>query len=206
MPIRTLAAAVALMLAGSAGALEIHLQPETAAYKPSELPGYQLVQRNCMTCHAAQYASSQPPASPRAYWEATVKKMKKPFGAQFADEDMPAMVDYLVKTYGDERGAAAPAVAKPAAAAVPAAAASGKDVKTLLAANGCMACHALDKKVVGPGFTEVAARYKGKDGVAAVAANIRNGGAGKWGPVPMPPFSQLSEADAATLAKYVLSR
>ncbi|MCX7293712.1 c-type cytochrome [Janthinobacterium sp.] len=206
MPIRTLAAAVALMLAGSAGALEIHLPPETAAYKPSELPGYQLVQRNCMTCHAAQYASSQPPASPRAYWEATVKKMKKPFGAQFADEDMPAMVDYLVKTYGDERGAAAPAVAKPAAAAVPAAAASGKDVKTLLAANGCMACHALDQKVVGPGFTEVAARYKGKDGVAAVAANIRNGGAGKWGPVPMPPFSQLSEADAATLAKYVLSR
>lgn len=205
MLIRTFATAVALALAGNAGALEIHLPPETAAYKPSELPGYQLVQRNCMTCHAAQYASSQPPASPRAYWEATVKKMKKPFGAQFDDEDMPAMVDYLVKTYGAERGAAAPAAAvKPAAAAVPAA--GGKDVKTLLAANGCMACHALDQKVVGPGFAEVAARYKGKDGVAAVAANIRNGGAGKWGPVPMPPFSQLSDADAAVLAKYVLNR
>lgn len=205
MLIKTLATAVALMLAGSAGALEIQLPPETAAYKPSELPGYQLVQRNCMTCHAAQYASSQPPASPRAYWEATVKKMKKPFGAQFDDADMPAMVDYLVKTYGAERGAAAPAAAvKPAAAAVPAA--SGNDVKTLLAANGCMACHALDQKVVGPGFAEVAVRYKGKDSVAAVAANIRSGGAGKWGPVPMPPFSQLSVADAATLAKYVLSR
>ena len=50
------------------------------------------------------------------------------------------------------------------------------------------------------------ARYKGKDNVAAVAANIRSGGADKWGPVPMPPFSQLSVADAATLAKYVLSR
>lgn len=205
MLIRTLATAVALMLAGSAGALEIQLPPETATYKPSELPGYQLVQRNCMTCHAAQYASTQPPASPRAYWEATVKKMKKPFGAQFDDADMPAMVDYLVKTYGAERGAAAPAAAvKPAAAAAPAA--GGQDVKTLLAANGCMACHALDQKVVGPGFAEVAARYKGKDGVAVVAANIRSGGAGKWGPVPMPPFSQLSAADAATLAKYVLSR
>jgi len=205
MLIRTLATAVALMLAGSAGALEIQLPPETATYKPSELPGYQLVQRNCMTCHAAQYASTQPPASPRAYWEATVKKMKKPFGAQFDDADVPAMVDYLVKTYGAERGAAAPAAAvKPAAAAAPAA--GGQDVKTLLAANGCMACHALDQKVVGPGFAEVAARYKGKDGVAAVAANIRSGGAGKWGPVPMPPFSQLSAADAATLAKYVLSR
>ena len=205
MLIRTLAAAVTLALAGSAGALEIHLPPETATYKPSELPGYLLVQRNCMTCHAAQYASSQPPASPRAYWEATVKKMKKPFGAQFDDADMPAMVDYLVKTYGAERGAAAPApAAKPVAAVVPAA--SGKDVKTLLAANGCMACHAIDQKVVGPGFAEVAARYKGKDGAAAVAAHIRQGGAGKWGPVPMPPFSQLSEADAAALANYVLSR
>ena len=95
MLIRTLATAVALALAGSAGALEIQLPPETATYKPSELPGYQLVQRNCMTCHAAQYASTQPPASPRAYWEATVKKMKKPFGAQFDDADVPAMVDYL---------------------------------------------------------------------------------------------------------------
>ncbi|PKB24606.1 SorB family sulfite dehydrogenase c-type cytochrome subunit [Janthinobacterium sp. 64] len=205
---KLLFAALALSAAGSACALEIHLPPETATYKASELPGYQLVQRNCMTCHAAQYASSQPPASPRAYWEATVKKMKKPFGAQFDDADMPAMVDYLVKTYGAERGAAAPAaaVARPAAAAAAVPAASGKDAKTLLAANGCMACHALDQKVVGPGFAEVAARYKGKDGVAAVAANIRSGGAGKWGPVPMPPFSQLSVADAAALAKYVLSR
>lgn len=100
MRIAMLLAALALSAAGGAGALEIHLPPETATYKPSELPGYQLVQRNCMTCHAAQYASSQPPASPRAYWEATVRKMKKPFGAQFADEDVPAMVDYLVKTYG----------------------------------------------------------------------------------------------------------
>ena len=202
---KILLAALALSAAGGACALDIHLPPETASYAPSELPGYQLVQRNCMTCHAAQYASSQPPASPRAYWEATVKKMKKPFGAQFDDADMPAMVDYLVKTYGAERGAAAPAAAvKSIAAAVPAA--GGKDVKALLAANGCMACHALDQKVVGPGFAEVAAKYKGRDGVAAVAANIRNGGSGKWGPVPMPPFSQLSAADAAALARYVLNR
>lgn len=202
---KILLAALALSAAGGVCALDIHLPPETASYAPSELPGYQLVQRNCMTCHAAQYASSQPPASPRAYWEATVKKMKKPFGAQFDDADMPAMVDYLVKTYGAERGAAAPAAAvKSIAAAVPAA--GGQDVKALLAVNGCMACHALDQKVVGPGFAEVAAKYKGRDGVAAVAANIRNGGSGKWGPVPMPPFSQLSVADAAALASYVLSR
>ncbi|MDN2712487.1 c-type cytochrome [Janthinobacterium sp. SUN118] len=207
MRMNILIAALALAAAGSACALDIQLPPETAAYKPSELPGYQLVQRNCMTCHAAQYASSQPSASPRAYWEATVKKMKKPFGAQFADADVPAMVDYLVKTYGAERGAAATVAAavKPAAA-VAAPSTNGKDAKTLLAENGCMACHALAQRVIGPGFAEVAARYKGKDGGAAVAAHIRQGGSGKWGAVPMPPFSQLSEADAAVLAKYVLSR
>ena len=102
-----------LAFAACAAAVEINLPPETATYKPSQLPGYQLVQKNCMTCHSAQYPSTQPPSSGRAYWEATVKKMKKPFGAQFDDADIPAMVDYLVKTYGNERAGAAPAPAKP---------------------------------------------------------------------------------------------
>lgn len=108
-------AATALLLASTyALAVEINLPPETATYKPSQLPGYQLVQKNCMTCHSAQYPATQPPSLNRAYWEATVKKMKKPFGAQFDDADIPAMVDYLVKTYGNERpGGAQAAPAKP---------------------------------------------------------------------------------------------
>lgn len=84
-------------------ALEVKLPQETASYKASSLPGYNLALQNCMTCHSAQYVATQPPASSRAYWEATVKKMKKPFGAPLKDEDMPAIVDYLVKTYGAER-------------------------------------------------------------------------------------------------------
>lgn len=91
-------------LAGSVLALDISLPPETAAYRASDLPGYALVQQNCMTCHSAHYVQTQPTSS-RAYWDATVKKMKKPFGAQFADADISAMVDYLVKTYGAERPA-----------------------------------------------------------------------------------------------------
>jgi sulfite dehydrogenase len=98
-----------LGLSAQAGAVEINLPHETAAFKPSQLPGYQLVLRNCMTCHSAQYAATQPPGSNRAYWEATLKKMKKPFAAQFDDADIPAMVDYLVKTYGNERTGQAPA-------------------------------------------------------------------------------------------------
>lgn len=81
----------------------ISFPPETATYRASDLPGYQLVQRNCLGCHSAHYASMQPRSSNRSYWEATVRKMKKPFGALFADDDVAAMVDYLVKTYGAER-------------------------------------------------------------------------------------------------------
>ena len=94
-----------IVLPGAAGvrALEITLPPETAAYRASPLPGYPLVRQNCLICHSAQYVQYQPPASPRAYWEATVVKMKKTFGAPFADEDIQPMVDYLVKTYGAER-------------------------------------------------------------------------------------------------------
>jgi hypothetical protein len=86
----------------TASALEITLPPETASYKPSDLPGYALVQRDCLVCHSPHYVQYQPSSSPRGYWEATVKKMKTPFGATFADEDIPAIVDYLVKTYGTE--------------------------------------------------------------------------------------------------------
>jgi len=95
----------------TASAIDIQIPQETAAYKPSSLPGYQLVQQNCMTCHSAHYVQMQPTSS-RAYWDATVKKMKKPFGAQFPDQDIPAMVDYLVKTYGAERSASAAAAQK----------------------------------------------------------------------------------------------
>ncbi|MDW3687743.1 cytochrome C552 [Cupriavidus sp. CV2] len=200
--------ALALCAAGmapAAQALEITLPPETARYTPSDLPGYRLVQQNCMTCHSAQYVLTQPPSSPRSYWDATVRKMKKPFGAPFADEDIPAMVDYLTKTYGAERTAYA---AAPAVQAAPATIAGGShDPQTLLTANGCTACHAVDKKVVGPAFKEVAAKYANQPGAAAlVAQNIRAGGAGKWGQVPMPGYAALSSEDLQSLAGWILGR
>ena len=95
----------AASLSSSAAQRTITLPPETVVYTKSELPGYQLVERNCIGCHSAHYVAMQPPTSKRAYWDTTVKRMKKPFGAQFPDDDIAAMVDYLVKTYGDERPA-----------------------------------------------------------------------------------------------------
>lgn len=103
-------ATIAIMFGAVPGAeaLEITLPPETASFRPSDLPGYGLVQQDCLVCHSAQYVQFQPPSSPRTYWEATVRKMKKTFAAPFAEEDIPALVDYLVKTYGAERTSAVP--------------------------------------------------------------------------------------------------
>lgn len=72
--------------------------------------------------------------------------------------------------------------------------------------NACVACHATDKKIVGPAFQDVAKKYSGqKDAEATLVRNIKSGGSGKWGPVPMPPQAQLSDADAKTLADWVLA-
>jgi len=72
--------------------------------------------------------------------------------------------------------------------------------------KNCMACHAVDKKLVGPSYKDVAAKYKAdKDAPAKLAKKIREGGVGAWGQVPMPANPQVSEAEAASLAKWVLT-
>ena len=77
--------------------------------------------------------------------------------------------------------------------------------KDMAQKNACLACHAVDKKLVGPAFQEVAKKYSGqKDAEATLVASIKKGGAGKWGPIPMPAQPALSEADATTLAAWVL--
>lgn len=78
--------------------------------------------------------------------------------------------------------------------------------KELAQKSACMACHAVDRKVVGPAFQDVAKKYAGqKDAEATLAANIKKGGSGKWGPIPMPAQAALSDADAKTLAAWVLA-
>ena len=78
--------------------------------------------------------------------------------------------------------------------------------EALAKSKNCMACHALDKKVVGPGYKEVAARYAGqKDAVDKLASKILKGGSGVFGVVPMPANTQVSEAEAKKLAAWVLS-
>ena len=72
--------------------------------------------------------------------------------------------------------------------------------------KSCLACHATDKKLVGPSYQEVAAKYKGDAGAEAkLVAKVKNGGSGAWGQVPMPPNATVPEADIKALVKWVLA-
>jgi len=93
------------------------------------------------------------------------------------------------------------ALAMTAAAAAPAFA----DL-ALASSKNCMACHAVDKKLVGPSYKDVAAKYKAdKSAVDKLATKIVKGGSGVWGAVPMPANPQVNEAEAKKLAAWVLS-
>lgn len=72
--------------------------------------------------------------------------------------------------------------------------------------KNCLACHQIDKKLVGPSYKDVAAKYAGqKDAAAKLAEKIQKGGTGVWGQVPMPANPQVSDAEAKQLAAWVLS-
>jgi cytochrome c len=78
--------------------------------------------------------------------------------------------------------------------------------EALAKSKNCMACHSVDKKLVGPAYKDVAAKYAGQAGaVDKLAANIVKGSTGIWGPVPMPPNAQVNADDAKKLATWVLS-
>lgn len=79
--------------------------------------------------------------------------------------------------------------------------------QALAQSKNCMACHAVDKKLVGPAFKDVAAKYAGqKDATDKLAAKIIKGGSGVWGPIPMPANAQVNDAEAKKLAAWVLTQ
>jgi cytochrome c len=72
--------------------------------------------------------------------------------------------------------------------------------------NACTACHAVDKKLVGPAYKDVAAKYRGNaKAEAMLEAKVKKGGVGVWGQVPMPPNVNVKDADIKTLVKWILS-
>ncbi|HEX6829154.1 MAG TPA: c-type cytochrome [Burkholderiales bacterium] len=72
--------------------------------------------------------------------------------------------------------------------------------------SGCLACHAVDKKLVGPSYKDVAAKYKGQaDAEAKLVKKVKEGGKGAWGEVPMPPNSAVSDDNIKALVKWILA-
>lgn len=71
--------------------------------------------------------------------------------------------------------------------------------------NACMGCHQVERKLVGPAYKDVANKYKGdKNAMAMLSKKIKAGGAGAWGPVPMPANPNISDADVSTVVEWIL--
>ena len=98
------------------------------------------------------------------------------------------------------------AVAAAATLAAGAHAADAKAGEALAAASGCLACHTMDKKLVGPSFKEIADRYrKDKSAETNLMQKVKAGGKSEWGDIPMPPNSHVKDADIKTLVQWILS-
>ena len=93
-----------------------------------------------------------------------------------------------------------------AAALVFASAASAQSGEDLIKKDGCTACHAVDKKIIGPAYQDVAAKYKGDAKAAAYLQDkVKKGGSGVWGQIPMPPNTQVSDEDIKTIVTWILA-
>jgi len=188
-----IAAAMALVAAGAAVA------PAQEADAPRTLmpgKGVDITTARCVTCHDAQHITRT--RLSRGEWEFNIKNMIER-GAPIAPAEIAPILEYLATYYNRDSA--------PPAADAQAPAESGDTATRLLTANACTACHQLDKRVVGPSFREIAAKYAGDAAAtAALARKVREGGSGVWGAAPMPPNTGVSDADLAQMVGWVLQQ
>ena len=224
--IKSLSMPAAFLMLGALGAAAafaaapkpIQLPAETVKLKPSNLPGFAVAQQKCAICHSADYVAYQPPGMTVTQWTAEMTKMQHLYGAPIDDQEIKLLGIYLAATYGDAKSVSAadmaltaarvaPAASTPVPASSSVAAGDALDVQSLLTNNACLQCHALNQKVLGPSYHDVAAKYKSDpDAVTRLQASIKAGGVGKWGQVPMPPFAQLTEVQLKALAEFVMKQ
>lgn len=185
--------AVALLVAAS---LTYAQQPDEPEPPRTLTPGkgVELTTARCVTCHDAQHITRAKLS--RGEWEFNIKNMIER-GAPIAPDEIAPILEYLATYYNRD-------VAPPPPAAT---AASADPVANLLNAHACNACHQIDKRVVGPSFKEVAAKYGADSGAASrLSAKIKQGGSGVWGAAPMPPNAALSDADLQQLVSWILQQ
>jgi cytochrome c len=126
-------------------------------------------------------------------------------GLQVAEKALSSRADLSINPNKRSERMKAVYVAMMAAAGIAMAGQVQAD-EALAKAKNCLACHAVDKKLVGPAYKDVAAKYKGDKGaVATLAAKIKAGGKGVWGEIPMPP-NNVTDDEAKKLATWVLSQ
>lgn len=204
-PLVLLAAVLVGGLAARGGPVKIELPPETTAFKLA--PGSEIANGQCLTCHSVEYVSTQPPM-PRAFWAASVKKMLDKYSAPVPAEQVDRLVDYLAVNYGaTTNSAAATSPTPPVAGSSKPAEINPADAAQLVNKYGCLGCHNATVKIVGPAYRDVAEKYKANpEARRKIAEQIRQGGSGKWGPILMPPFPQISEAEIKLLTEWILTQ
>jgi len=191
-----IASILTIGLVASAKVVTIQLPVETGTYKQGD--GVTLANAQCLTCHSADYASMQPP-KPRDFWSAEVGKMKAKYAANIPDDQTNALVAYFAKNYGTDTGTTTTVHFD----------STILDPQVIATKMGCLQCHNTDKKIIGPAYKDVALKYsKDPNAMDRVREQIVNGGSGKWGTVPMPPYGHalLTQEQIDALAKWVLSQ
>lgn len=189
-----------------AAPVEITLPAETATLRESTLPGYVLAQQKCSICHSVDYINFQPPGMSLEQWTAEMTKMQHSYGAPIDEHEIKSIAAYLAVAYGSAKATDAAVIAASTPRTLPTAT-TAINVDELLNANACLGCHALATRIVGPAFQDVAAKYAGQPNAESeLSSSIKNGGAGQWGAIPMPPMSGLSDEQAKALAVYILGQ
>ena len=185
----------------------IQLPEDQSKLRESSLPGYALALQKCGICHSADYVNYQPPGQSLAQWTAEMKKMQHSYGAPISEIDIKVIGAYLAVAYGSATATDDDVIAASALVEKESVKTTTIDVQALLKANACLGCHAIEHKVVGPAFVDVAKKYSGQaNAQASLAASIKQGSSGKWGAMAMPPMAGLSDAQAESLAGFVLAQ
>ena len=199
---------IAWCLPAIAAPVRIELPAETGVFKPGQ--GAELANGQCLVCHSVEYVTMQP-ISPRPFWAASVKKMRERYGAVISDDQVEPLLDYLTKHYGVETTNISPATVTtngaPKAITVAGSSTTPLGGEAVATKYFCVLCHDVNAKKIGPPFKDVAAKYRtDPDAFKKVTEQVHNGGSGKWGPVVMPPFPMVSEAETKAVAEWILSR
>jgi cytochrome c551/c552 len=182
------------------GPVKIALPSEAGSFKPGA--GAALANGQCLICHSVEYVVTQP-AMPAAFWLAEVKKMREKYGAVIPDEQVEPLVNYFAENYGTATQPKTAAAGAGSTGNVVATAAISDDA--MASKYGCLGCHTVNAKLVGPAFKDVVAKYQNDPAATdRILEQIRKGSSGKWGPALMPPFPMLPETEAQALAHWVM--